>query len=173
MYRSLIVIAVLLSALPVRADGEADLSKRIDTLVTRWRTGDAAAREGVLAETKALGDRALVALFDRIVRIAGTPRDFPGKDPGVDLAPAPAQRSDEMVMIEVHFAESTKPLIGGARLLDPQERVALAGNVKFISAPRLTVFDGQRANVSVIKRPPHILQCPCHDSLAFVSASTV
>ena len=59
-------------------------------------------------------------------------------------------------MIEVHFAESTKPLIGGARLLDPQETVALAGNVKFISAPRLTVFDGQRANVSVIKRRTYV-----------------
>lgn len=153
MHRCLIVIAVLLSALPARGDGDADLSKRIGKLVIRWRSGDTAAREGVLAETKALGDRALAALFDRI---AGTPRDFPGKDPGVDLAPAPAQRSDEMVMIEVHFAESTQPLIGGARLLDPKARVALAGNVKLISAPRLTVFDGQRANVSVIKQRTYV-----------------
>ena len=153
MHRTLIVIAVLLSALPVRGDGDEDLSDRVDTLVGRWRNGDAAARTGVLAETKALGDRALTALFDRI---AGTPQDFPGTDPGVDLAPAPAQRSDEMVIVEVSFIEGDQPVIGGARLLDPREEMNLAGNIKIMQTPRRVVHDGQRVNVTITEQRTYV-----------------
>ncbi|MHC4161243.1 MAG: hypothetical protein ACYSUM_03805 [Planctomycetota bacterium] len=149
------VAAILLLA-TVAGAGDR-MTRRVNELVARWKNGDEAARAGVLAETKALGDQALAELFRRL----GRPRcDFPARDPGVEMAPANAgEPSDRLVALEVRFAEPTRPgllAIAKTRLLDQVEEASLKGKVQTISAPRLTCFDGQRANISILERLEYV-----------------
>ena len=144
-------VAAILLVATVAGAGDG-MTRRMDELVARWKNGDEAARAGVLAETKALGDRALAELFRRL----GQPRrDFPARDPGVDMAPSAGESSDRLVALEVRFAEPNRPgllAIEKTRLLDQVEEASLEGKVRTISAPRLTCFDGQRANISILER---------------------
>jgi len=149
------VTAILLLA-TVASAGDP-MIRRVDELVARWKKGDEAARVGVVAETKALGDEALAELFRRL----GRPRrDFPARDPGVEMAPVKAvEPSDRLVALEVRFAEPTRPgllAIAKTRLLDQVEEAALEGKVQTISAPRLTCYDGQRCNISVVERLEYV-----------------
>ncbi|MHC4136525.1 MAG: hypothetical protein ACYS0K_16295 [Planctomycetota bacterium] len=128
------VAAILLLA-TVAGAGDR-MTRRVNELVARWKNGDEAARAGVLAETKALGDQALAELFRRL----GEP-------------------SDRLVALEVRFAEPTRPgllAIAKTRLLDQVEEASLKGKVQTISAPRLTCFDGQRANISILERLEYV-----------------
>lgn len=149
-------LAAILLSVTFAGAGE-ELAKRVDELVTRWKQGDEAARAGVLAETKALGDPVLAELFRRLGRPA---RAVPAPDPGVEMAPAGAvEPSDRLVALEVRFAEPTRPgqlAIAETRLLDPVEEAALEGKVRTVSAPRLTCYDGQRANISILERLEYV-----------------
>jgi len=149
-------LTAILLLLTVAGAGDK-LTRRVDELVTRWTQGDDAARAGVLAETRALGDQALTELFRRLSR----PRpDFPARDPGVEMAPDDARtESDRLVALEVRFAEPTRPgllAIAETRLLSPVEEASLEGNVRTISAPRLTCYDRQRANISILEQLEYV-----------------
>ena len=149
-------LAAILLSVTIAGAGDK-LTRRVDELVARWTQGDDAARAGVLAETRALGDQALAELFRRL----GRPRrDFPARDPGVTMAPADAgTESDRLVALEVRFAEPTRPgllAIAETRLLSQAEEASLEGKVRTISAPRLTCFDGQRANISILERIEYV-----------------
>ncbi|MHC4819551.1 MAG: hypothetical protein ACYTF8_16020, partial [Planctomycetota bacterium] len=149
-------LATILLLATVAGAGDP-MTQRVDQLVARWKKGDEAARAGVLAETSALGDPALAELFRRL----GRPRrDFPARDPGVEMAPATeVEASDRLVTLEVRFVEPNTPgvlEITKTRLLDEVEEAALEGKVKTISAPRLTCYDGQRANISVLERLEYV-----------------
>ena len=149
------VTAILLLA-TVAGAGDP-MTRRVDELIARWKKGDEAAQAGVLAETRALGDEALAELFRRL----GRPRlDPPAPDPGVEMAPAKAvEPSDRLVNLEVRFAEPSRPgllAIAKTRLLDQVEEAALEGKVQTLSAPRLTCYDGQRCNISILEKLEYV-----------------
>lgn len=133
------------------------MTRRVDDLVARWKNGDDAARAGVLAETRALGEPALAELFRRL----GRPQhDFPTPAQGVELAPATeVEPSDRLVNLEVRFVEPQRPgllKVENTRLLDEVEEAALEGKVRTIAAPRLTCYDGQRANIAVSEQIEYV-----------------
>jgi hypothetical protein len=135
--RSGLVLSLLLLAVAVAGE---PLDERMDRLVERWRAGDAAARAGVLAETRALGDEALSILFERLAAREEALLE-PG-DPGT------------IVAVEIHVAESPAA-DEGARILSEEDAAAL-GEGTPIGSPSLTVYDGQRANVSILEEKEYV-----------------
>ena len=131
-----------------------DLRERVDSLLARWSLGDEAARAGVVAETTVLGSEAVAELYRRLAGV----RDFPGRDPGVASPAAdPARRSDRMITVQVKVAKPKGggwggPVGGarGARLLETPEELLLAQESDEFTAPRIVVYEGQLANVSVL-----------------------
>lgn len=146
-------IAVLgLIALSTVALAESDLGARIDQLLHRWTRGDAAARTGVAAETRALGDEAIGELYRRL---AWRNWDFPAPTLGARISDSnEAPQAGPVVNVEVKFATPEKgaELPKGQTLLPADIAARLIENGDVISAPRLTVYNGQRANVSVVKQ---------------------
>jgi hypothetical protein len=143
---SLVLIAAFFLALPALSGG--DLASRIDGLIERWRNGDAAARVGVAAETAELGDEAIDELYRRLARAT---RDFPARDPGVVMSKGSGDHlSDRVVSMQIRFGKLRKQIAAQPKLL--QERP----EAESISAPRLTMYDGQRSNISVISQKSYI-----------------
>ena len=145
-HRILIVAIVVL--MPVwAAEG---IPERIDALLERWEGGDEAARTGVAAETIALGEPAVGELYRRL---AG-PRAFGGSRLGL---PSPALdrpvRSNKVISVEIAFWQPKGEGWEGpdvARVIEDPERYTKSGQL--LSAPRLTTYEGQLANVSVVRQ---------------------
>jgi len=153
MRRSTLLPTVLLAVAAAAGAGDAEdaaVSRRVDSLLERWRTGDAAARAGVVAETRALGDAAVAALFRRLA--PNDRPDFPGTAPGVRMSEEQgAPRADLLVSVQLRVGELEGDAPAAARIWSGEELAALEGKVQYVTAPRLTVYDGQRANVSVLR----------------------
>lgn len=151
----LLVLALVLGARLARGGEERTLETRVDRLVARWREGDRATRAGVVAETKALGEEAIAELFRRVARPepAAPPR-LGIAAPAARETPAPASHRARLVMLTVRFARiegSGSAEITRTGILDDHETEALRDKLEFVAAPRLTVYDGQRANVTIVE----------------------
>ena len=145
---SLALFAALLVALPAVSDG--DLRARIDGLVERWKSGDEAARVGVVAETQELGEEAIHELYRRLAKVT---RDFPGRDPGVVMSKGTGDPvSDRVVSMEVRFGKLERQVAPKPTLLKTGQKP----KVDLISAPRLTMYDGQRSNISIVSQESYI-----------------
>ncbi|MHC4955378.1 MAG: hypothetical protein ACYTGZ_16115 [Planctomycetota bacterium] len=146
-------LVIALSALGFAAE---DIGARIDRLLHRWTKGDAAARTGVAAETRALGDEAIGDLYRRLARKSF---DFPAPEIGVTFSEAgePPTMKD-LVNVEVRFVtpQEGAKLPARAGIVEPEKAAALIKAGSMLSAPRLTVYDRQRANVSVITQKQYV-----------------
>ncbi|MHC4338766.1 MAG: hypothetical protein ACYSX0_00950 [Planctomycetota bacterium] len=143
---SLALIAAFVVALPALSGG--DLASRIDGLIERWKNGDEAARVGVVAETAELGDEAIDELYRRLAR---TTRDFPARDPGVVMSKGSGDHlSDRAVSMEIRFGKLDRQLAPQPKLLEERPEA------ESISAPRLTMYDGQRSNISVLNQKSYV-----------------
>jgi len=147
-YRLILQVVIVIGLATLAVAGE-DISSRIDKLLHRWTQGDKAARAGVAAETNALGDEAIAELYRRLARNS---LDFQGHELGATFSNAPKNPlSGRMVQAEVRFytpAEDTK-IPQRPTLLTAEQLARMIKDAEVISAPSLTVYDGQRANVSV------------------------
>lgn len=149
--RKLLVIGIVLGAAAIGI-AEEDVSARIDKLILRWTLGDAASRAGVAAETHALGDRAIAELYQRLAR---STFDFVGPEMGATFSRAERlPNTKRMIMAEVEFVEPKKgaELPQRPTLLDPEQAARLMRAGQTVAAPKLTVYDGQRANASINNR---------------------
>jgi len=150
MKRTIATLALIVLASAAFAN--EDLGARIDRLLHRWTAGDVAARTGVAAETRALGDEAISELYRRLARRNW---DFPAPALGARFSKSKdTPRKGAVVNTEVKFvtpAEGVAMPEGKTLLPDAfAKEMVKMGTV--ISAPRLTIYDGQRANVSLIKQ---------------------
>jgi len=143
---SLVLIAAIIVALP--AFSNSDLASRIDGLIERWKSGDEAARVGVVAETEELGEEAIDELYRRLARAT---HDFPACDPGVVMSKGSGENlSDRAVSMEVRFGKLKRELSPEPKLLEKRPEA------ESISAPRLTMYDGQRSNISVLSQKSYV-----------------
>jgi len=149
--RTLLPAMLVLLAAAARGGDAPDeaLSRRIDSLIARWTGGDAAARAGVVAETRALGDEAVAELFSRLARAPEA--DEPSTAPGVRMSEEKGEpRRDRVVGMTIRVGELQAEAPKAARVWTDEEIAKLEGKVAYVSAPRLTVYDRQRANVSIL-----------------------
>ncbi|MHC4931475.1 MAG: hypothetical protein ACYTGV_04715 [Planctomycetota bacterium] len=153
---SLVLVATCCVTLPAISGG--DIASRVGSLIERWRDGDAAARVGVVAETAELGDEAIDELYRRL---AYATRDFPARDPGVVMSMGTGGTlSDRAVSMEIRFGKLKKELASEPKLLgEPPE-------AESISAPRLTMYDGQRSNISVLSQKSYVRTYEGEDPIA-------
>jgi hypothetical protein len=148
--RKALVLAIGIGiAVAAAAVAEENMQARIDRLIARWAHGDAAAQAGVAAETRALGDAAITELYRRLARES---RDFPGPELGTGFSSAPeVLDAERLVNLEVRIATPAANAVmpKHATLLGAEAAAALLKDADEISAPQLTTYDGQRANISI------------------------
>ena len=124
--------------------------KKIDTLVNRYRHGDAGQRGAVVREALLLGEAAVAELMSR----AAAPHDFAGTAPGIAMAAPPAARTNASAALTIGIWElkGNVPAAWQKVRLVPDKQFELTkklGLLKAITVPKLTVLDGQRANISI------------------------
>lgn len=128
---------------------EQDIEARIDKLLGRWTRGDKATRAGVVAETHALGERAIADLYRRLAKNSF---EFPANELGarfssVNLVPDPKRT----VLVETSFvtpgADARLPDRPTLITAEQADRIAKGGKV--LTAPSIVCYDGQRANVQI------------------------
>ena len=147
-------IRIIVMALATAVLAGESMEARVDGLVERWRDGDEAARAGVIAETLALGEQAVAGLYRRLGAVVP---DFPAGDPGVAMADqGEARPSDRVVTLEFGIHRPKVAIAADTCLLAPAQIAALEGNLETMSAPRLTVYDGQRANISILDQRTYV-----------------
>jgi len=127
--------------------------KKIDALVNRYRHGDAGQRAVVVRETLLLGEAAVAELMSR----AAAPRAFAGAAPGIAMAGPPAGRTNAAaaLSIEIWEAKGNVPAAWQKVRMVPDKEFELAkklGQFKATAVPKLTVLDGQRANITISSR---------------------
>jgi hypothetical protein len=148
----LCVFVIVLGAAVFAADEPSNIQDRVTELVSRWLRGDKAARAGVATETIELGDAAIQELY---ARVAPDTFDFPGKGPGVVFSEQNKRPSfDSIINIEAKFIQPAKGVKITARAAIVNSKLADGGNQ--ISAPRLSVYDGQRANMSIARQQEYV-----------------
>ena len=157
-YRLAFVLVAGIAAWAVAKENTAkeDVLARTTKLVERWVSGDKAARAGVVAETHALGEPAIAELYRRL----GANRlDFPGIDPGVVMSKAEETPDwSHVVNIEVAFVTPPKDaqLPEKPTVLDAEQRKLWLERGERVSAPRLTAYNGQRCNVTVLRENGYV-----------------
>ena len=148
----LCVSVIVLGAAVFAADEPSNIQDRVTELVSRWLRGDKAARAGVATETIELGDAAIHELY---ARVAPATFDFPGKDPGVVFSEQTKRPSfDSIINVEAKFIQPAKGVELPPRAAIVDSKLADGGNQ--VSAPRLSVYDGQRANMSISQAQKYV-----------------
>jgi hypothetical protein len=147
-------IRIMVMALATAVLAGESMEARVDGLIDRYRDGDEAARTGVIAETQALGELAVAELYRRLV---DSVQDQPAGDPGVVMTSEhDTRRSDRVITLDFGFLRPQGEVDADTCLLGPAQIAALEGKVESLSAPRLTVYDGQRANISILDQKTYV-----------------
>jgi len=139
-------IVVALAAVGI---AEENLEARLDKLLYRWSKGDEATRAGVVAETHALGERAIAELYRRLARKNG--RDM-ANELGTRLSAVELNPDSRLtVLVESAF---TAPRAGvefpeRPTLLTAEQADHLTKDGEVTTAPSIVCYDSQRANLSI------------------------
>ncbi|MFV1957799.1 MAG: hypothetical protein ACC662_00155 [Planctomycetota bacterium] len=159
------------AAAPVRAEGDGQdgvarpPAGEVDAWIDRALQARGPERDRLVRRLAASGTVAIRRLLERVEDVTPSHQ--------VLHRPAPPKPGPDLLAIDMHFLEVKGPLLEAARaegadlragrsaltLSAPAARALLARKgrgVRMLSAPRLTTFDGQKADISVLGQTSYV-----------------